>query len=738
MTPERVFDAHAHVRPGDAPWVLDDWRTSVSALLSESQLVGGLFTAYPKPEEQELGNEFLLAQLAAAPDCRGLLVVGPQDEPAAVGRLLDAHAQLVGFKPYHTFADRLDTFQAPLADYLPEWCWELADERELVILIHLVRQRALADPENLGELRSRCQAFPRARAILAHAGRGFHAPDTVNGVRELRGLGNLWFDTSAICESPALLAILDEFGPRRLLWGSDWPVSEQRGKCVTVGDSFAWINPKRVDTGHASPAIQTRAVGEESLAALAEAARLFGLADEDLRDIFHDNAARLYGLPLPSCPDVQARYRQAKTRIPGGTQLLSKRPEMFAPNVWPAYFREARGCEVIDTDGNRYLDFSYNGIGSCLLGYRDPEVTAAVRRRLNLGAMSTLNPPEELELAERLCELHPWAEAARFARTGGEIASVAVRIARATTGRDKVAICGYHGWHDWYLAANLDEGDELDDLLLPGLEPTGVPQALRGTTLSFQFNDLDGFGRVLANHGPELAAIVMEPCRHHRPKPGFLETIREETQRRGILLVFDEITVGFRLALGGAHLHLGITPDLAVFAKALGNGHPMAAVIGTASAMTGAQRSFISSTYWTESIGPAAALAVLAKMERVSLPDHLAWVGRKIRQIWRDAAGQSALPFVVADGFDCMPRAHFDHPEANVLKTLFTTLMLDHGFLATLAIYPTFAHDQSCLDRYAQAVRKVFAGMAEAIARGDVAAELRGPEAHTGFRRLVD
>ena len=650
--------------------------------------------------------------------------------------MLSLSPQLVGLKPYHSFADMPDTFSAPLAAYLPEWCWRLAHERGLAILVHLVRQRALADPENWRELRARCRSYPGARLVLAHAARGFHAPDTVEGIRHLRGLENVWFDSSAVCESAPLLAILSEFGPRRLLWGSDWPVCDQFGKCVTVGDGFAWINPERIDGQPTSPAIRTRRVGEESLAALRQAARLFGLSPEDLRDIFHDNAARLYGLPLPTTPDVQALYRRAKARIPGGTQLLSKRPEMFAPDVWPAYFREARGCEVIDTDGKRYLDFSYNGIGSCLLGYRDPDVTAAVRRRLELGAMSTLNPPEEAELADRLCALHPWAEAVRFARTGGEIAAIAVRIARATTGRDRVAVCGYHGWHDWYLATNLGEGDELDDLLLPGLEPAGVPRALRGTTLAFPFNDLPAFRRILAEHGGELAAVVMEPCRHHLPEPGFLEAVREETRRCGILLVFDEITVGFRLALGGAHLLLGVVPDLAVFAKALGNGHPMAAVLGTAAAMAGAQRSFISSTYWTESIGPAAALATLAKMETVDLPSRLARVGREIRRVWRNAA--AGLPLVVSDGFDCMPRARFEHPAANALRTLFTTLMLDRGFLATLAVYPTFAHDETAIADYETAVREVFAHLATALRDGTAEQQLRGPQAHTGFRRLID
>jgi glutamate-1-semialdehyde aminotransferase len=174
----------------------------------------------------------------------------------------------------------------------------------------------------------------------------------------------------------------------------------------------------------------------------------------------------------------QRLYTQAKTRIPGGTQLLSKRPEMFLPDQWPSYYSRARGVEVWDLDGNKYIDMSYNGIGACVLGAADPDVDEAVKAAIDAGSMSTLNAPEEVELAELLCELHPWAEMVRYARSGGEAMAIAVRIARAKTRRDRVAFCGYHGWHDWYLAANLAEEKALDGHLLPGLEPTGVPRGL--------------------------------------------------------------------------------------------------------------------------------------------------------------------------------------------------------------------------------------------------------------------
>jgi len=223
---------------------------------------------------------------------------------------------------------------------------------------------------------------------------------------------------------------------------------------------------------------------------------------------------------------------------------------------------------------------SYNGIGSCVLGAADPDVDASVKEAIDAGSMSTLNAPEEMELAELLCELHPWAEMVRYARCGGEAMAIAVRIARARTQRDRVAFCGYHGWHDWYLAANLADDRALDGHLLPGLEPAGVPRGLMGTALPFRYNHIAELKSIVSRYRSELAAIVMEPIRDHDPAPGFLEEVREIAAHIGAVLVMDEITAGFRLNTGGAHLVFGIEPDIAVFAKAISNGYPMAAIIG--------------------------------------------------------------------------------------------------------------------------------------------------------------
>jgi glutamate-1-semialdehyde 2,1-aminomutase len=433
---------------------------------------------------------------------------------------------------------------------------------------------------------------------------------------------------------------------------------------------------------------------------------------------------------------TQELYKRAKKIIPGGTQLLSKRPEMMAPGLWPAYFSEAKGCECVDLDGKHYYDFASNGIGACLLGFNHPDVSAAVIERVRKGSMCTLNPPEEVELAERLLDIHPWAERARFARCGGEAMSVAVRIARATTGRSVVAFCGYHGWHDWYLAANLGDDDSLKGHLLPGLAPCGVPSELRGTALTFRFNRTDEFMATIAKAGSNLAAVVMEPCRHSMPEPEFIKTVKAETAKAGALLIFDEITIGWRLTFGGSHLKTGVSPDMAVFAKALGNGHPISAVIGTAPAMAGAEKSFISSTYWTESAGPAAAVAALKAMKKTNVSRHVRETGEKILEIWTRAAAAGAVKIKPGTGFPCLASFTFDSENANTLKTLLTQEMLKRGFLAGTSVYPTLAHNEDNLQKFELAVTESFIEIGELIRQGGAERALEGPEAHTGFARL--
>jgi glutamate-1-semialdehyde 2,1-aminomutase len=429
----------------------------------------------------------------------------------------------------------------------------------------------------------------------------------------------------------------------------------------------------------------------------------------------------------------QALWQRAKQLIPGGNMLLSKRAEMFLPEHWPAYFSRAKGCRVWDLDGRELIDMSIMGIGTNLLGYGHPEVDSAVAAAVAAGNMSTLNSPEEVWLAERLVELHPWADMARFARTGGEANAIAIRIARAATGRDTVAICGYHGWHDWYLATNLQNASGLEEHLLPGLEPNGVPNALAGTVQPFSFNRLDQLEAIVSNY--DLAAVKMEVQRTQPPDPGFLEGVRKLCSRRGIVLIFDECTSGFRETFGGLHKKYGVEPDMAMFGKALGNGYAITATIGQRSVMEAAQSTFISSTFWTERIGPTAALKTLEVMEREHSWQRVTATGLELRQQWQILADRHGLA-ITHSGLPALTGFAFQSPKALEYKTLITQEMLKKGYLAATSCYVSLAHTPDVIESYLAALDSVFSLIAECEDGRPVEELLEGPVCHNGFRRL--
>jgi glutamate-1-semialdehyde 2,1-aminomutase len=334
-------------------------------------------------------------------------------------------------------------------------------------------------------------------------------------------------------------------------------------------------------------------------------------------------------------------------------------------------------------------------------------------------------------------KLHPWAHNARFTRAGGESLAVAVRIARAATGRQPVAICGYHGWHDWYLATNVGtSADRLAGHLLPGLEPAGVPVALSGTALPFRYNQLDELEQIFTECREPLAAVVMEPTRDKDPEPGFLEGVRQLCRKRGAKLIFDEVTIGWKLAVGGAHLKYGVAPDIAVFAKSTSNGHPMGAVIGNEETMQAAQTSFISSAFWTEGVGPAAALAAISKMMRVDVVGHVSRIGQLVKDAWTTLGHRHHLPIRVT-GHNVLCGFILDHPQTLALETMFTVRMLKAGFLATPRVGISLAHQAEHVAAYTRALDPIFAELAEAIAKGDVTKRIGGPVKHSSFARLT-
>jgi glutamate-1-semialdehyde 2,1-aminomutase len=431
--------------------------------------------------------------------------------------------------------------------------------------------------------------------------------------------------------------------------------------------------------------------------------------------------------------DMQARARKL---MPGMTQLLSKRPDQFTAGVWPGYYERAAGAEVWDLDGNKYVDMSIAGIGANVLGYADPDIDGPVREAIAKGVSSSLNCPEEVLLGEKLISIHPWADMVRYARGGGEAMAVAVRIARAFTKREKIVFCGYHGWQDWYLAANLGETDALNGQLLPGLEPAGVPPSLRGTALAFRYNKPEELEAIVKQHGPSIAAVVMEPMRDVEPEPGFLDRCRELAKSCGALLLFDEVSSGLRMNTGGVHLLYKVEPDIAVFSKALGNGYAIAAVIGRGAVMQAAQKSFISSTNWTERIGPVAALATLEKHARVNAGPRLVELGKKVQAGWQEQSDRHQLPIHIG-GIPPLSKFTFEVGDHLVLKALFIQEMLDRGYLASTLYYAMYAHSDAQIGGYIAAVGETFGAIAAAVARGDEKGLLRGAPATAGFKRLA-
>ena len=425
-------------------------------------------------------------------------------------------------------------------------------------------------------------------------------------------------------------------------------------------------------------------------------------------------------------------YKRAKALIPGGTQLLSKRPEMFAPEVWPAYYSKAKGCRVWDLDGREFIDMSIMAVGACILGYADEDVDAAVVESIHKGVNSSLNCPEEVELAEALMELHPWFDMVRYARGGGEALSIAVRIARAKTKRDTVLFSGYHGWTDWYLAANLADESGLDGQLMPGLEPSGVPRGLAGTAIPFHFNDIDSLREAIRGKESEIAAIIIEPARGEDAPGEYLQTLREISSEIGAVLIYDEITSAYRMCAGGIHRRYGIYPDIAVFAKSMANGYAMAAILGTEEVMQAAQSTFVSSTNWTERIGPTAALATLKKYQETQTDKHIISIGNKTQQIWRDAALKASLQVDVT-GLPTLSAFGFKSDKSMELNTRFSIEMLQRGFLGFRQFKPSLAHGDAELNKYKNAVEDVFLLLSK-LPNDEI---ISSPVAHTGLHRLT-
>lgn len=673
---------------------------------------------------------------------RALKVVAPEDDPILTANEL-RDGLFCGLKVYHIYASRHDDMNASIIEYAPEWMWEILHETHGIMMLHMVLDGAIADEDNQKEIRRLCRTYPKTRLILAHNARSFNYRNARGGLRALSDIDNVVVDTSAICETESFRAAWKILGPRRILWGSDFAVSQMRGRCVTTGSHFYWLHPENLRSDF-KPATETSMtlVGIEELMCLQEMCEDEGLTTVDVKDIFLNNALRLLKPHLPNAvmqaePSGPELWQRARAVISGGTGLLSKRAEGFDTNSWPSYYSRCSGCEVWDSSGRHYIDY-VGGVGAVLLGYSDPDVNAAVSRRVSLGSYCSLVNPQEVVLAETLLALHPWAGKVRYARSGGEAMAIAVRIARAATGHSGIAFCGYHGWSDWYLAANLGDSMALDGHLLPGLEPKGVPRELAGTSVPFYYNDLASLDKALQKLKGNLAAVVMEPMRSEWPKDDFIAKVATKCHSAGAVLIVDEITSGLRYGFPGALSKIGFDPDIVVYAKAMSNGFPFAAIIGREEIMCEADASFISSSYWTDGIGTAAALAVLEKVQRLNVSETVWERGVKFQTMLRTVAKRHPSCKIVIGGMPVASTLNFQlGTESLAAKALYIRKMLDYGFLVSSIFYLMYAHEERYNEKLINALDMVLGDIEKIIESGRIIEEGGNNRNISGFARLA-
>lgn len=397
-------------------------------------------------------------------------------------------------------------------------------------------------------------------------------------------------------------------------------------------------------------------------------------------------------------------WNKAKEFIPDGNNFLSKRIDINSVKNWPAYYSKAKNCFIWDLDGVRYIDFGLMGVGTNVLGYNNSKINNEVKKSIDKSNMSSLNCPEEVDLAEKLVKIHPWASKVKFARTGGEANAIAVRIARAFTNSHKIAVCGYHGWHDWYLAANLKDPNNLKNHLMKNLQTNGVPKNLSNSTFSFEYNDFNGMKNIIEKENIKI--IKMEVKRFEPPKNNFLKKIRSYTEKNNIILIFDECTTGFREIFGGLHMKYNVRPDIAIFGKAIANGFALTAVIGKEEVMQKAEESFISSTFWSERSGYVAALKTIETMERENINQKINHIGKKIKLKWKNLFKKYKIPVRIYGSNSCPIFEIKDIKKFNYINYI-AEKMLEKKILFKNIVYVSISHSNKILAKYFHSLESV-------------------------------
>ena len=396
-------------------------------------------------------------------------------------------------------------------------------------------------------------------------------------------------------------------------------------------------------------------------------------------------------------------YKKAKKLIPNGTMLFSKKPELYSAENWPTYFKKAKNCHIWDLNNKKFLDMLFL-VGTNTLGYANKFIDNQVIKFIKKSNMSSLNAPEEIKLAEKLIALHPWADQVLFTRSGGEANAAIIRIARASTTKQNIAFCGYHGWHDWYLSSNLINKKNLENHLMNNLKFKGVFKNLKNSSFPFAYNDFESLNKLIEKK--KIGIIMMEVTRTYSPKNNFLKKIRKLCDKKKIILIFDECTSGFRENLGGKHLQFKINPDLAMFGKAIGNGYAINAIIGRKKYMKNAEKTFISSTFWTERVGSIAALSTINYMEQNKTYIKIRNQGKKIKLRWKQLSQKYNLDLDIVN-LDSLPMFIFKENH-ELKKSYIIEEMLKAGILASNMVYVSISHTNKVLNIYFKELEKIF------------------------------
>ncbi len=432
--------------------------------------------------------------------------------------------------------------------------------------------------------------------------------------------------------------------------------------------------------------------------------------------------------------NLKINWSLAKKNIAGGNMLLSKRPEQYLPEIWPSHYKKSKGCRIISSDKKNYYDLGLMGVGTNILGYSNKDIDKAVIKRLKKGNMSSLNCEEEVLLAIKLKKIHDWNGKVKFARSGGEANAIAVRLARAYSGKYKIAFCGYHGWHDWYLATNIKNSKNLNKHLIDNLKISGVPKNLSNTIFPFKYNDINSFYNVFKRN-PDIGIIKMEVLRNEYPKNKFLKKIRKFATENNIVLIFDECTTGFRQTFGGIYKIFDVKPDILVLGKALGNGYAITAVLGKDEIMDKEKETFISSTFWTESIGPTAALKTLELMETQKTWVKITKIGKYVIKNWIKIAKRNSIKIQIK-GIPALCSFEFKSKDNNLYKNLITQEMLKKGFLASNIIYISTSHKKSILKKYFKILNDIFKVISKCEKGEDIHIYLNNKVSEKKFSRL--